>query len=83
VPYIRPGAEEIGTAIRAFQGRYSSVLLAHHGPVVAGPSLEAAASAADELEETAKLHMLLVNHAPRALTAAEIADLVHTFKLDW
>ncbi len=83
VPYIRPGAEEIGHAIRAFEGRYSSVLLAHHGPVVAGKSLADAASAADELEETAKLHMLLLNQAPRSLTEAEIGDLVRTFKLDW
>jgi ribulose-5-phosphate 4-epimerase/fuculose-1-phosphate aldolase len=83
VPYIRPGAEEIGHAIRAFEGRYSSVLLAHHGPVVAGKSLTDAASAADELEETAKLHMLLLNQAPRSLTDAEIGDLVRTFKLDW
>lgn len=83
VPYIRPGSEAIGTAIRAFEGRYSSVLLAHHGPVVAGKSLEDAASAADELEETARLHLLLLAHRPRSLTPQEIGDLVTTFGLDW
>ncbi len=83
VPYIRPGSEKIGDAIRAFDGKYSSILLGHHGPVVAGKSLEEAASAADELEETAKLHMLLLPHKPRSLTADEIGELVHAFKLEW
>ena len=68
------------TAIRAFEGRYSSVLLAHHGPVVAGKTLDEAASAADELEETARLHLLLLAHRPRSLTAQEIGDLVTTFR---
>jgi len=83
VRYIRPGSPEIGEAIRAFGGRYGSILLGHHGPVLAGRSLDEAASAADELEETAKLYLLTRPHGPRSLSQAAIDDLVKTYKLDW
>ncbi len=69
-------------AIRGLSGRYSSVLLANHGPVVAGDTLEAAVFATEELEETAKLHLLLRNLLnPRHLTPAQVADLVSHFGL--
>lgn len=59
VPYFRPGDPAVVDAIRGLAGRYSSVLLANHGPVVAGETLEAAVFATEELEETAKLYLLL------------------------
>jgi 3-dehydro-4-phosphotetronate decarboxylase len=57
------------------------VLLANHGPVVAGDSLEAAVYAIEELEETAKLYLLLRGLNPRYLTPAQIDDLSKTFGL--
>ena len=47
VPYFRPGDPAVAEAIRGLAGRYSSVLLANHGPVVAGDDLEAAVFATD------------------------------------
>ncbi|PDS78569.1 aldolase [Rhizobium sp. L43] len=82
VPYYRPGDPDVADAIRGLAGKYSSVLLANHGPVVAGDSLEAAVFATEELEETAKLYLLLRNLNPRFLSPAEVADLVNTFGLD-
>ena len=82
VPYYRPGDPAVADAIRGLAGRYSSVLLANHGPVVAGDSLEAAVFATEELEETAKLYLLLRNLNPRYLSPAQVADLVKTFGLD-
>jgi ribulose-5-phosphate 4-epimerase/fuculose-1-phosphate aldolase len=82
VPYYRPGDPEVAGAIRGLSGRYGAVLLANHGPVVAGKTLEAAVSAIEELEETAKLHLLLRGLNPRHLTRAEVDDLVRTFDLD-
>lgn len=82
VPYYRPGDPAVADAIRGLAGRYSSVLLANHGPVVAGETLEAAVYATEELEETAKLFLLLRNLNPRYLTPAEVADLAATFGLD-
>lgn len=82
VPYYRPGDPAVADAIRGLAGKYSSVLLANHGPVVAGDSLEAAVFATEELEETAKLYLLLRNLNPRYLSAAQVADLTETFGLD-
>jgi 3-dehydro-4-phosphotetronate decarboxylase len=81
VPYYRPGDPAVADAIKGLAGKYSSVLLANHGPVVAGESLEAAVYAMEELEETAKLYLLLRGLNPRFLTPAQIADLSKTFGL--
>ncbi|ACP23477.1 putative L-fuculose-phosphate aldolase protein (plasmid) [Sinorhizobium fredii NGR234] len=82
VPYYRPGDPAVADAIRGLAGKYSSVLLANHGPVVAGDSLEAAVFATEELEETAKLYLLLRNLNPRYLTPDQVSDLVKTFGLE-
>ena len=82
VPYYRPGDPAVTDAIRGLAGKYSSVLLANHGPVVAGDSLEAAVFATEELEETAKLYLILRNLNPRYLSPAQVTDLVTTFGLD-
>lgn len=82
VPYYRPGDPAVVDAIRGLAGKYSAVLLANHGPVVAGKDLEAAVYATEELEETAKLRLLLHGLNPRLLTRAQVRDLVTHFKLD-
>ena len=81
VPYYRPGDPAVADAIRGLAGRYASVLLANHGPVVAGDTLQAAVFATEELEETAKLYLLLRGLNPRHLTPAQVADLVRVFGL--
>jgi ribulose-5-phosphate 4-epimerase/fuculose-1-phosphate aldolase len=82
LPYYRPGDPAVAGAIRGLAGRYASVLLANHGPVVAGDTLEAAVFATEELEETARLYLLLRGLNPRHLSPAQVADLVQTFGLD-
>jgi ribulose-5-phosphate 4-epimerase/fuculose-1-phosphate aldolase len=82
LPYFRPGDAAVAEAIHDLRGRYSCVLLANHGPVVAGDSLEAAVFAAEELEETAKLFLMTRGMNPRMLTADQVAELVSTFKID-
>nr|GAJ33942.1 hypothetical aldolase class II protein HI1012 [Bradyrhizobium sp. DOA9] len=79
VPYYRPGDPAVADAIRGLAGKYSSVLLANHGPVVAGDTLEAAVFATEELEETAKLYLLLRGMNPRYLTPEQVKDLVKAF----
>lgn len=79
VPYYRPGDPAVSEAIRGLAGRYSSVLLANHGPVVAGDTLEAAVFATEELEETARLYLLLRGLNPRYLSPEQVADLVKVF----
>ena len=78
---FQPGDPAVAGAIRGFAGKYSSVLLANHGPVVAGATLEAAVFATEELEETAKLYLLLRSLNPRYLTPQQVADLAAAFDL--
>ena len=75
VPYFRPGDPALGDAIREYIVKTPAVLLANHGPVVAGKSLDDAIYATEELEETAKLFLLLQNHRTNPLTPAQIEDL--------
>ena len=75
VPYFPPGDARLAEAVRPLVGKHHAVLLANHGPVVAGSSLAAAAGAIEELEETARLHLLLQGHRTRPLTPAQVNEL--------
>jgi ribulose-5-phosphate 4-epimerase/fuculose-1-phosphate aldolase len=81
IPYTRPGSPDIAPLIRARAPDHPAVLLANHGPVVAGTSLESAVFAAEELEETAKLVLLTRSLDVRLLTPGQVADLDTSFKL--
>jgi 3-dehydro-4-phosphotetronate decarboxylase len=83
LPFFRPGDPAMGGAVRALAGKRSAVMLANHGPVVAGKDVEAACNAIEELEATARLAMLTRGLNPRMLTEAQIRDVATTFKLDW
>jgi ribulose-5-phosphate 4-epimerase/fuculose-1-phosphate aldolase len=76
VPYFRPGDLALAEAVRGFAGEHHAVLLANHGPVVAGSDLDAAVNAIEELEETAKLYLLLRGAEARYLTPAEAKELM-------
>lgn len=75
VPYYAPGDRQLAEAVRRLAGKHHALLLANHGPVVAGPSLSAAADAVEELEATARIFLLVQGHRLRLLTGAQVADL--------
>jgi ribulose-5-phosphate 4-epimerase/fuculose-1-phosphate aldolase len=75
VPYFAPGDTKLAEAVRAFAGRHHALLLANHGPVVAGTSLAAAADAVEELEATARLYLLLRHERVRPLGDEQVAEL--------
>ena len=52
------------------------------GPVVSANSIESAVNAAEELEETAKLFLLLKGVETRPLNETQIQDLKKQFNLD-
>ena len=81
VPYFAPGDPDLAHAVRAMAGKHHAMLLANHGPVVAGTSLTDAQYATEELEETARLFLLLQSHAIRTLTPDQVADLRARFNL--
>lgn len=83
LPYFRPGDSAMGDAVRGLGGRRAAVMLASHGPVVAGKTAEAACNAIEELEATARLALMLRGQAPRMLTPDQIHDLVTTYGIEW
>jgi ribulose-5-phosphate 4-epimerase/fuculose-1-phosphate aldolase len=79
VPYYRPGDPAMEPAIHAAAQDARAILLANHGPVVSAATLRDAVFAAEELEEAAKLFLLLRTAQPRLLTPAQVDDLLTTF----
>ena len=75
VPYFPPGDLDLARAMEEMASAHHAVLLANHDPVVAGKSLRDAVYATEELEETAKLFLLLRGHNTRFLTPAQVATL--------
>ena len=75
LPYHAPGDDTLEALAERTARAGHAFLLANHGPVVAGTDLAAAADAVEELEETARLHLLLQGHRTRPLTPDQVADL--------
>ena len=83
LPFFRPGDPLMGKAIRGLAGKRSAVMLANHGPVVAGKDVEAACNAIEELEDTARLALLMRGVNVQMLDAAQIKDIVTHFDVEW
>ena len=79
IPYFPPGDLDLARAVREMASDHHAVLLANHGPVVAGKSLRDAVYATEELEETAKLFLMLRNSQTRFLTEDQVANLHEKF----
>jgi ribulose-5-phosphate 4-epimerase/fuculose-1-phosphate aldolase len=75
LPYHAPGDDSLEQLAERTAQQHAAFLLANHGPVVAGSDLAAAADAVEELEETARLFLLLQGHRTRPLTAEQVSDL--------
>ncbi len=83
LPFFLPGDPAMGEAVRGLAGRRTAVMLANHGPVVAGKDVEAACNAIEELEDTARLALLTRGMNPRMLSEAEVGALVRKFDVEW
>lgn len=75
LPYHAPGDPDLGPIAEATARDHLAMLLSNHGPVVAGKSLSAAMDALEELEETAKLFLMLNTHTTRPLTPEQAEAL--------
>ncbi len=75
LPYYAPGDMTLANAVREVAGKHHAILLANHGPVVAGKDLESAVYATEELEETAKLYLMLRGNRLRILSPEQVAEL--------
>ncbi|QDV25261.1 3-oxo-tetronate 4-phosphate decarboxylase [Aureliella helgolandensis] len=83
LPFFLPGDPAMGAAVRGLAGKRTAVMLANHGPVVAGKDPEAACNAIEELEETAKLALMLHGLPARMLDAAQVHSVVTRFNVEW
>ena len=83
LPFFLPGDPAMGEAIRGLAGKRSAVMLASHGPVVAGKDPEAACNAIEELEDTARLALLTRGAQARMLTPDQVASVVGAFNVEW
>ena len=82
IPYFPPGDRGLAEAVRAVAHEHAAVLLANHGPVVAGKTLEAAAGAIEELEVTARLFLLLQGQRTRPLAPEQVEELRRRYPID-
>lgn len=83
LPFFLPGDPAMGAAVRGLAGKRSAVMLANHGPVVAGKDVEAACNAIEELEDTARLALMTRGMSPQALTDAQVQAVVTKFDVQW
>ena len=83
LPFFMPGDPAMGEAVRGLTGKRSAVMLANHGPVVAGKDVEAACNAIEELEDTARLALLTRGMSPKSLTPEQVQNLVTKFDVEW
>lgn len=79
IPYFPPGDINLAKAVREMASAHHAVLLANHGPVVSGNSLREAVYATEELEETARLFLLLKDQKTRFLTVEQTETLKEKF----
>lgn len=83
LPFFMPGDPAMGEAVRGLAGKRSAVMLANHGPVVAGKDVEAACNAIEELEDTARLAMMTRQMNVLALNEDQVQALVTRFDVEW
>jgi ribulose-5-phosphate 4-epimerase/fuculose-1-phosphate aldolase len=75
LPYYPPGDKTLANAVREVARKHHAILLANHGPIVAGKDLESAVYATEELEETAKLYLMLRGNRLAILSPEQVAEL--------
>ncbi len=82
IPYHRPGDPAVAARVAALASEVRGVLLARLGPVMWESSVSRAAWALEELEETAKLWMML-RDKPEPLGEDALVELRDTFQAKW
>ncbi|MEM7732480.1 MAG: aldolase [Pseudomonadota bacterium] len=83
LPFFLPGDPAMGEAVRGLAGKRAAVMLANHGPVVAGKNVAAACNAIEELEATARLAMLMRGIPANALSEDQVQAVITKFNVDW
>lgn len=77
--YYRPGDRALAEAVRGAAQHHKAMMLANHGPIVSGKTLDEAVCAYEELEETAKLFFILGDRKTAPLTFEAVAEINSVF----
>lgn len=80
VPYFPPGDAKLADAVAEKASNYAGILMANHGPIVAGENLWSTMYAIEELEESCKMMVLLKQHKTRTLSEEQRQTLKDRFK---
>jgi ribulose-5-phosphate 4-epimerase/fuculose-1-phosphate aldolase len=75
VPYAMPGSPELAEAVQTRAKESPVLLLANHGSLVAAPTLDEAVAVAEELEEAARVALLVAGRPTRPLDAGQVAEI--------
>jgi ribulose-5-phosphate 4-epimerase/fuculose-1-phosphate aldolase len=79
IDYATPGSAELEAQVSHAAERSRSVLMRNHGSLAAATSLEGAVDAVEEIEETARLYLLLEGRSPVYLGEEAVAELHRRF----
>jgi ribulose-5-phosphate 4-epimerase/fuculose-1-phosphate aldolase len=79
VDYATPGSAELTEMVSRASEHSRSVLLRNHGSLATAPSLEGAVDVVEEIEETARLYLLLEGRSPAYLGEEAVAELHRRF----
>jgi len=82
VEYAPPGSSALEEHVAEASRGSRAVLLRNHGSLAAASTLEDAVDAVEEIEETARLHLLLSGRSPAYLDDDAVAELHHRFAPD-
>ena len=74
-----PGSTALEEHVSRASELSRSVLLRNHGSLAAAPTLEGAVDAVEEIEETARLYLLLEGRSPAYLGNQAVAELHRRF----
>jgi ribulose-5-phosphate 4-epimerase/fuculose-1-phosphate aldolase len=78
VPYLPPGDAGLAVAVERLARQTPAMLMRNHGSIAIGKTLQEAAALAEEIEETARLYLLLGERA-HPLSPDQIAELRRRF----
>ncbi|PHM46939.1 aldolase [Xenorhabdus miraniensis] len=75
IEYFPPGDERISQEIARLATKHNAILLANHGPVIGGKTLRQAFFNAEELEDTARIYLMLLPHGFTTLSESQVQEL--------
>jgi 3-dehydro-4-phosphotetronate decarboxylase len=78
VPYLPPGDAGLGFEVERLAHNTPAMLMRNHGSIAIGSTLAEAAGLAEEIEETARLFLLLGDRA-QPLTSQQVLELRRRF----